>query len=275
MSNTPVLPHIMVAPNGARRIKADHPRLPMFPEEIVATATACFAAGAGAIHLHVRDADGQHVLDAKRYSRVIEMIGVAVPGMLVQVTTEAVGIYKPSEQMALVRDLRPYAISAAIRELVPDADAEVAAADFYAWCAGRDIAVQHILYDAGDVRVLAGLIARGVVPQADLSVLYVLGRYSVGQESSAGDLRPFLEAASALPVQADWMVCAFGRGETEALSAALAAGGKVRVGFENSLWNADGSVAASNEERVEAIAAIVRQQDAGKALVAEKGAHRG
>ncbi|PLP58951.1 class III aminotransferase [Mesorhizobium loti] len=265
----------MIAPNGARRVKVDHPRLPMSPEEIVATATACYAAGAGAIHLHVRDADGQHVLDAKLYRQVIELIGAAVPDMLVQVTTEAVSTYKPSEQMALVRNLQPHAISAAIRELAPHADAEVAAADFYDWCAGRNIAVQHILYDAGDVRRLADLIIRGVVPQADLSVLYVLGRYSVGQESNAGDLRPFLEAASALPVLPDWMVCAFGRGETEALSAALAAGGKVRVGFENSLWNADGSLAASNEQRVAAIAAIVRQQDAESAVVTEEGAHRG
>jgi uncharacterized protein (DUF849 family) len=35
----------------------------------------------------------------------------------------------------------------------------------------------------------------------------------------------------------------------------MRAGGKVRVGFENSLWNADGNLAASNEERVAEIAA--------------------
>ena len=58
------------------------------------------------------------------------------------------------------------------------------------------------------------------------------------------DLDGFLEAAEDLPVAADWMVCAFGRGETAALAAALAAGGKARVGFENSLWHTDGSLAS-------------------------------
>ncbi len=52
------------------------------------------------------------------------------------------------------------------------------------------------------------------------------------------------------------MVCAFGHGETAALAAALKAGGKARVGFENSLWNADGSLARDNAERVAAIAAL-------------------
>lgn len=267
MSSMPILPRIMVAPNGARRTQFDHPRLPMAPDEIATTAAACFAAGAGAIHLHVRDAEGRHVLDADLYRRAIALIAAAVPDMTVQVTTEAVGLYRPAEQMALVRDLRPRAISAAVREFVPaaDADGEAVAADFYDWCALHGIAVQHILYDADDVLRLADLIRRGLVPEAGLSVLYVLGRYSVGQDSSADDLRPFLEAAPSLPVQPDWMVCAFGRGETDALSAALAAGGKVRVGFENSLWNADGSTAASNEDRVATIAAIVKQLDAGKA----------
>jgi uncharacterized protein (DUF849 family) len=48
-------------------------------------------------------------------------------------------------------------------------------------------------------------------------------------------------------------VCAFGTGETDCLAAALKAGGSARVGFENSLWNADGSLAASNEARVAVI----------------------
>ena len=77
------LPRIMVAPNGARRTRADHPALPITPEEIAATARACQAAGAGAIHAHVRDDAGRHVLDAPLYRRLIGLVGEAAPGMAI------------------------------------------------------------------------------------------------------------------------------------------------------------------------------------------------
>ena len=256
MSATSVRPLVMVAPNGARRGKADHPVLPVTPEEIAATALACREAGADAIHAHVRDAAGRHVLDAALYRRLLDLLAGAVPDMAVQVTTEAVGRYRPAEQMAVVRELRPKAVSAALRELLsPDAD-EREAAGFYRWCAGEGVAIQHILYDAADVTRLGEMLDRGVVPAGSLSVIYVLGRYAVDQESRPEDLEPFLAAAATLPVAPNWMVCAFGRGETACLEAAMRAGGNVRVGFENSLWHADGTLAPSNEARVAAIREI-------------------
>lgn len=244
------LPLIMVAPTGARRTKADHAALPMTIEEIAETAIACHQAGAGAIHAHVRDAQGGHLLDASLYRRLLDLLAETVPGMAVQVSTEAVGLYSAAEQMELVRQLKPKAISAALRELVPGSSDEPKASAFYRWCTDEGVDVQHILYNEADVKRLADLTQRGVVPAGSPSVIYVLGRYSVNQESAPDDLLPFLEAAKSLPGRPDWMVCAFGRGETACLAAALKAGGKVRVGFENSLWNTDGSLAESNAERV-------------------------
>ena len=51
-----------------------------------------------------------------------------------------------------------------------------------------------------------------------------------------------------------WTACAFGRGETPVLEAAMAAGGHVRVGFENSFLHPDGPVAADNRDRVDVVA---------------------
>jgi 3-keto-5-aminohexanoate cleavage enzyme len=116
--------------------------------------------------------------------------------------------------------------------------------------------VQHILYAPDEVTRLAALAADGIVPRDDMQLLFVLGRYARDQESDPADLQPFLDALTATGLSADWAVCAFGRGETAALGAAFKAGGKARVGFENSLWNADGSVAVDNAERVRAIAAL-------------------
>lgn len=45
---------IAVAPNGGRRTKADHPAVPMTPDELAATAADCLAAGAAMIHVQDR-----------------------------------------------------------------------------------------------------------------------------------------------------------------------------------------------------------------------------
>jgi uncharacterized protein (DUF849 family) len=252
---------IMVAPNGARRTKADHPELPMGADELAETAAKCRAAGAGAIHVHVRDENGQHVLDVARYRTAVAAIRRRVgEDMAIQVTTEAVGRYSPAEQMALVRALRPECVSIGLREIFSDGEKEPAA--FFGWIAGAGVSVQHILYDRADLDRFADLARRGLIGEAETPrLLFVLGRYAANQESAPDDLRPFFEGLDAhgLRGRAVWSVCAFGRGETEALAAAIAAGGHVRVGFENSLWNADGRVARDNAERVTVIARIARK----------------
>lgn len=60
----------------------------------------------------------------------------------------------------------------------------------------------------------------------------------------------------------DWGLCAFGSNETDCLIEAIHRGGKARIGFENSLWNRDGSVAADNAERVRELKGLIRQNEA-------------
>lgn len=247
------LPRIMVAPNGARRGKDDHPALPVTIPEIVACAAECHAAGAGGIHAHVRDPGGRHVLDTGLYVELIAEMGRAVPGMAVQITTEAVGRYSPAEQRALVAAVRPRMVSVALREITAEEDARLTR-DFFHDCAGAGIEVQHILYDADEVDRLAALRADGTIPAGAVQILHVLGRYSAGQTSSPADLAEPLARQRATGLEADWAVCAFGPAETECLVAAIARGGKARIGFENNLLNADGRTARSNAERVRELA---------------------
>ena len=83
----------MAAPNGARKVKTDHPAMPVNITETIAAAKECHAAGASILHAHVRDDDGKHLLDTGRYQTLLEGLRTEVPNMLVQITTEAVGIY--------------------------------------------------------------------------------------------------------------------------------------------------------------------------------------
>ena len=248
---------LMVAPNGARRGKGDHPALPVTVAETAETARACAAAGAGAIHLHVRDAEGRHVLDAGLYREATAAVREATHGrMLVQVTSEAVGRYSPQEQIAVIEATAPEAVSVALREMVPTRGAEAAAGVFYHRCHDAGIGVQHIVYAPQEIDLLAGLIARKIIPAERLALILVLGRYAHGQESDPRDLVSYLARLSAAGLDdggAEWTLCAFGRGETASLTASLAFGGHARVGFENSLWEPDGTVARDNAARVEMI----------------------
>ncbi|SDW17746.1 3-keto-5-aminohexanoate cleavage protein [Litoreibacter albidus] len=243
------LPKLMVAPNGARKTKADHPALPMTLEEVVETALACHAAGADGLHLHLRDAEGRHILDAGRYREALAELHRAVPDMLLQITTEAVGMYSAAQQRAIVEEVRPQAVSISLAEMLEGTDLDTAAA-FYAKCAKDQIAVQHILYGAQDLTAMSALLDRGGLEAAPLQLLFVLGRYTAGQESAPSDLDPFIRWMGRNCASAEWGVCAFGKRETECLTYAHGKGGNVRIGFENSFWNSDGTVATSNAERV-------------------------
>ena len=239
---------IAVAPNGAYKSPADHPALPVSAQQIAHTAAACANEGASMLHLHVRDANGAHSLDADTYRHAIDAVRNALGDrLLIQVTTEAAGKFLAPAQMALVRELRPDCVSLAIRELVPDAASESAAAEFFAWVCEAGIIPQFILYSAAELRRYQALRERGVIPVLALPLLFVLGRYSAGQTSDPRGLLPFLDELSH---EAPWMVCAFGTGEHRCAATAAALGGHVRVGFENNLALKDGSPAGSNADLV-------------------------
>lgn len=249
---------VTVAPNGARAGPRDHPAVPLAPEELAATAAACRDAGAAVLHLHVRDGQGGHSLDAGRYRAAIAAIRDAVgDALVVQVTTEAAGRYGPAEQMALVQELRPEAVSLAVSELVPDAAAEHDARTFFAWLAEEPIQPQLILYSAAELERYQALRAGGVIPGMPQWLLFVLGRYAVDRTADPIELLPFVERHDAA---VPWAACAFGAREHACTVAAAALGGHVRVGFENNFLLKDGTIARDN-------AALVAQTaDAARAL---------
>lgn len=246
---------VAVAPNGARKTKSDHPALPMTADDIGRVAADCAEAGAAMIHLHVRADDGTHSLDADRYRAAIAAVRrEAGSDMIVQVTSEAVGIYSVDAQHAMVRDVKPEAVSLAIRELCPSANEETAFAELTGWMANEGVAPQYILYDAADVVRFADLKRRGLVTGDEPFVLFVLGRYSKGQTSEPSDLLAFLRAAESEALDGPWAMCAFGPKEAACGLTAAGLGGHCRVGFENNLALANGGVAPDNAALVAQIA---------------------
>ncbi|MEM7320467.1 MAG: 3-keto-5-aminohexanoate cleavage protein [Pseudomonadota bacterium] len=240
-------PFIMVAPNGATRGKADHPALPVTIADTVATASACYQAGADALHLHVRDSTGHHSLDSGLYREACAELHRVLPEISIQVTTEAAGVFSVSDQLACLAGLRPAWATIAVREIARDPDL---AGRVYSTCAEIGTCVQHILYDTGDIRLLANWRTKGIVRADQSSVLFVLGRYDRTRASTPNDIVPFLKQRSGY---GNWMVCAFGASEHACLIGAAQLGGAVRVGFENSLGSPDGTIWPDNAASVRAL----------------------
>jgi uncharacterized protein (DUF849 family) len=241
---------IMVALNGARRQKSDFSPLPVTPDEIGEQAAACADAGAAALHVHVRARDGGHLLDADAYRAATRAIrNQAGAEIVIQITTEAVGIYRPEQQIEVVEAVRPEAVSLAPRELVPDEARETRAAAFFAWLKAESIWPQFILYEPSEIARFADLCGRGVIPFARPFVLFALG-YHGEAAASPGDLDGFLKALHGAGLAVDWAICAFGRRESDCAAAAFAQGGHMRAGFENNIEAPDGTPLTSNAQSV-------------------------
>lgn len=248
---------ITVAPNGGRRGKSDHPALPTTPAELARVAAQCVEAGAAMIHIHVRDNHGRHLLDADAYRAATAAVRrEAGPGIVVQITSEALGAYSPAEQMAVVRSSRPEAVSLALREMVPTPDHESVFAAFLVELRVMDTIPQIIVYTLEELRALVDLRKRGAIAFADIPVLLALGRYSDAQTAQPQMLLPYLNCG--VEMFGHWTCCAFGPHELRTVASAALLGGHVRVGFENNLHLADGSLAPDNSALVEAAAVALR-----------------
>ncbi|MFW8594206.1 3-keto-5-aminohexanoate cleavage protein [Cribrihabitans neustonicus] len=245
---------LMVAPNGARRGRQDHEALPVTAAETAEVAAACYAAGARALHLHVRDGGGRHSLDPARYREAMAAVQERAPGMAVQITTESAGIYDVDAQLACLKALRPAAASIAVREIARD---EELAPKVYQLCAEAGTRVQHILYGPECIAQLRAWYRDGTVPADRREAIFVLGKYSPAVEARPGDLDLVLKFAAGMHL--NWTACAFGRQEHACLLAAVAAGGDVRIGFENNIETPVGGLLDGNAASVAAFVKAARE----------------
>lgn len=248
INNDPFI--VISAPNGARLQHSDHPAIPLSSKELGVEAEMLVEAGVSVLHMHVRDSDGKHSLDSDRYRDAIKAVKEAVrDNIIIQVTTEAIGQYNRHEQMALVRSLRPEAVSLALRELCPDEDALSEASDFFCECSRNGVWPQYILYTSEEVTRFEAYRKQGVFGDDAPFALFVLGRYSDNLVGDPSELDAFIAATEGSHIP--WAVCCFGNTEAQAVGQAYSKGGHARIGFENNMTLPDGSLAASNSALID------------------------
>ena len=246
------LPKLMVAPNGARPMKKDHPSVPVTIDEIVETAKACFNVGAGGIHFHLRDENGQHILNSDMCLKALEKLQNNVPNMHLQVTTEAVGRYTPDAMRKLAYEVSPPGISIGIKEMMPSRIPTEKDTELYKSLTNSGTKIQNICYEPEDIDLLSDLLEKSNISKEGTWCLFVIGHYS-GVLSNPKKIPLFIEKLKSRNLNADWAVCAFGKEEVDCLEVAASLGGKIRVGFENSMLLPNGDIAPNNHSKVEII----------------------
>lgn len=250
-ANKPLL--IAVAPNGARLSHQDHPKVPMSPAEMEQCALACQQAGAAMLHMHARDKRGLHTLDPAINQQYLDRVQATLGSeLIIQLSTECIGLFSPEQQMHLLRSCRPEAASIALRELIPDQDREPAARELFAELTEYQTICQLIIYCRDDLLQYYRLLNRGFFSDTLHHLLFVIGRQQAASEVE------MIELLANLQQPIPWSLCAFGPLEYRLTAAAMALNGDIRVGFENNLMTADGQQASSNASLVAQAATLAK-----------------
>ena len=111
--------------------------------------------------------------------------------------------------------------------------------------------IQHICYFPDHLDIVRQIIDKAGLPEDDIWCLFTIGHYS-GRVSKPELIETFLEKLKSLKLSPEWAICAFAEQEQICLQKAVSLGGKVRVGFENSLFMPNETIVENNTERVTA-----------------------
>ncbi|MCO5968761.1 BKACE family enzyme [Actinoallomurus soli] len=248
---------ITVAPTGAETDKADAPALPVTLDELVQTAKECEAAGAAVIHVHIRDAEARPTLDLARLRDTVAALRAST-NLIVQLSTGG-AVTDPYEDRLRVLDAEPDACSLTCGTVNFGDDVFMNPWSFmvelYRRTQERQVVPEFELFDLGHIASLHRLLDKYGPPygghvHCDL-VMGVPG-------GMPGDARTLVAAVEALPAGATWAATGIGRTTLPVMYAALAAGGHLRVGMEDTLTYAKGRPVTANAELVERAATLAR-----------------
>jgi uncharacterized protein (DUF849 family) len=240
---------ITVAPTGAESTKSDVPALPVTLAELVETAVACEAAGAGLVHVHIRDDDAAPTLDLGRLRDTVSALREQTT-LVVQLSTGG-AVTDPLDDRLRVLDAEPDSCSLTCGTVNFGSDVFLNPWPFmvelYQRTQAMEIVPEFELFDLGHVTALHRLLDGYGAPyggkiHADL-VMGVPG----GMPGTAAAL---VAAVAALPAGASWSATGIGRTTLPVALAAVAAGGHLRVGMEDTTTYAKGQPVEDNAQLV-------------------------
>ena len=232
---------VQAALNGTRT-RAEHAAIPVTPAEQAAEARASVEAGAGAIHVHVRDAEGNESLAPSDVAETIDAIRLACPGTPIGIGTGAWIIPDLDRRLSMIRswNTRPDFASVNLHE--------VGAAQVIELLLELGIGVEAGIWNAP---AAVSLMKSGLA-DACLRILLEPAEASCSARANLMQMEEVLAIAKPPRLLHGLGHCAWRLVE---LAARLRY--DTRTGFEDTLRLPDGSLAGSNAELVRAAQQIV------------------
>ena len=262
------------------------PHLPITPTQIADECLAAAEAGAGQVHIHVRDpGTGKPSMEVELYREVVERIRRHDRELIVNLTTGPGGRFIPSED-----DPKVYAPGTSL--LPPERRVEhialikpdVCSLDLNTMNSGPDVVMntpknvrrmarvireagvkpELEIFDSGDINLALDLIADGTL-EGPAMWTFVLGvKYGFAPTPET-----LLYARNLLPRGAFWSAFGIGRMEFPIVAQAWLMGGHVRVGMEDNIYLSHGVLAESNAQLVAKARDIIRSLGGQVASAAE------
>ena len=247
---------ITAALTGAETTREHNANLPMTPKEIAQAALEARNAGASVVHIHVRDEEGNPTQDMGIFRETCELIRESCD-VIVQISTGgAVGT--PPEERLLPLDLRPEMATLTCGTVNFGDEVFENPLPLMERFAIRMMELgtkpELEIFDLGHVANALRLVKRGLI-KPPLYFDFVMGVPG----GMPGTVHNLIHMTREAPSDSIWQVAGIGRFELQLGIVAIAAGGHVRVGFEDNIYYSKGVLAKSNAELVERIARIAKE----------------
>ncbi|HEV2783609.1 MAG TPA: 3-keto-5-aminohexanoate cleavage protein [Actinophytocola sp.] len=248
---------ITVAPTGAELDKADVPNLPVTLEELVGTARDCERVGAAMIHVHIRGADTKPTLDLQLLKDTVAALREQTD-LVVQLSTGG-AVTDPESDRLRVLDAMPDSASCTMGTVNFGDDVFLNRWEFvvelHKRMRERRIVPEYEIFDLGQLASLRRLLdEHGPPAGGHVHVDLVMGVPG----GMPGDAETLVAALRAIPDGATFSATGIGRTSLPVMFAALAAGGHLRVGMEDTVSYARGERVKDNAQLVARAAGLAR-----------------
>lgn len=265
---------ITCALTGSADTAKRNPAVPVTPQQIAQAALDCEKAGAGAVHIHVRDpATGLASMDAELYKETVGRIRDAGSSLVINLTTGPGGSLMPGD-VDPVESTGKSGLSTPEKRMqhVKDNLPDICTLDIATMNFGERAMInvpKHLrmmgdmaqelgvvpeleVFDTGHIMLARQLMKEGHLPENSIFQL-CLG-IPWGCPATAEGMA-FMK--SLLPDNARWSAFGISRFEFPMVATAYTLGGHTRVGLEDNLYISRGELAKSNAQLVERAVEVI------------------